>query len=160
MKAYFPALHSGKYLPQKCANKEMPGGQNVSPVVSWGEVPKETRSFVLTLMDSHPSMQGWVYWYVVNIPGTVRGIQEKASALRERMPAGSLELRNSFGDLGYAGPNVPIGSEPHTLDLTIYALSEPQLLLGPYAKPQEREKAMAGKILATATATALFTPGG
>ncbi len=67
MKAYFPSLYSGKYLPQKCAHKEIPGGQNVSPVISWGDVPRETMSFVLSLTDAHPSLAGWLYWYVINI---------------------------------------------------------------------------------------------
>lgn len=160
MKAYFPSLYSGKYLPQKCANPEMPGGQNVSPVISWGDVPKGTKSFVLTLVDRHPSMDGWIYWCIINVPATVRGLQEKASSLREKMPQGSLEMRNSFGDLGYKGPNVPVGSEAHPLELTVHALSEPSLLLGPYSKPEEREQKLEGKILATAKATALFAPGG
>ncbi len=160
MKAYFPSLYSGKYLPQKCASSESPGGQNVSPVLSWGDVPREAKSFVLTLIDRHPSMDGWIYWYVINIPATVRGIQENASTLRrEKMPHGALEMRNSYGDLGYKGPNVPTGSEPHPIELTVYALSEPTLLLGPYAKPEEREQKLEGKIIATAKAVALFTPG-
>jgi Raf kinase inhibitor-like YbhB/YbcL family protein len=159
MNAYFPSLYSGKYLPQRCASKEMPGGQNVSPVVSWGDVPRETESFVLTIVDRHPSRDGWVCWYVVNIPATARGIPEKASTLREKLPQGCLETRNSLGDLGYAGPIVPAGSEPHPIELTVYALSVPSLLLGPYAKPEERAQALEGKILATAKTTALLTPG-
>ncbi len=159
MKAYFPSLYSGKYLPQKCAGKESPGGQNVSPVVSWGEVPTGTESFVLTLVDRHPSMEGWIYWYVINIPATVRGIQEKASSVREKLPLGSLEIRNSFGDLGYRGPIIPAGSDPHPLELTIHALSVPALLLGPYAKPEERDSALVGKIIETASVAALFTAG-
>jgi Raf kinase inhibitor-like YbhB/YbcL family protein len=158
MNAYFPSLLSGKYLPQRCASAESPGGQNVSPVVSWGDVPAGTQSFVLTIVDRHPSKDGWVYWYVVNIPASARGLQEKASVLREKLPQGSLEMRNSTGDLGYKGPNVPVGSEPHPLELTVHALSVPSLLLGPYAKPEEREIALEGKILATARARALFTP--
>jgi Raf kinase inhibitor-like YbhB/YbcL family protein len=160
MKAYFPALYSGKYLPQTCAGKESPGGQSVSPVVSWGEIPRGTQSFVLSLVDRHPSSDGWIYWYLINIPATVRGLQEKASSLREKLPQGCLELRNSFGDLGYKGPNIPAGSDPHPIELTVHALSVPSLLLGPYAKPEERDAALQGKILATAKATALLTPGG
>ncbi len=159
MKAYFPSLHSGRYLPQRCANKLSPGGQNASPVVSWGDVPKGTKSFVLSLVDLHPAAAGWVYWYVINIPGTVRGIREKASGLRDRLPSGCLEMRNSFGELAYEGPNVRVGAEPHTLELTIHALSVPSLLLGPYAEPAEREEKLEGKILATAKATALYVPG-
>jgi len=160
MKAFYPSLYSGKYLAQKCASTGMQGGQNASPVVSWGDIPKGTESFVLTMLDRHPSMDGWVYWYVINIPASVRGIQEKASSLREKLPQGCLEMRNSVGDLGYEGPNVPLGSEPHPIELTIHALSVPMLLIGPYAKPEERENAIEGKILATAKATALFAPVG
>lgn len=158
MKAYFPSLYSGKYLPQKCASLDMTGGHNVSPVISWGDVPKGTKSFVITIIDRHPSLDGWIYWYIINVPATVRGIQEKASSLREKLPQGCLEMRNSYGDLGYKGPNVPPGSEPHPLELTVHALSEPTLLLGPYAKAEDREAKLEGKILATAKATAIFTP--
>lgn len=38
------------------------------------------------------------------------------------MPAGSKELYNSYGSLGYGGPEPPKGSGPHPYVVTLYAL--------------------------------------
>jgi Raf kinase inhibitor-like YbhB/YbcL family protein len=158
MNAYFPTLLSGKYLPQRCAGVNVPGGRNVSPSISWGEIPEGTLSFAIRLVDRHPSMDGWVYWYVVNIPAEIREIREKSSGLREGMPEGSLEMRNSFGDLGYKGPAVQPGSEAHPVELVVYALSVPSLSLGPYAMPEERDAALRSVLLASASANAVVVP--
>jgi hypothetical protein len=43
------------------------------------------------------------------------------------MPAGSRELVNTFGDVGYGGPQPPRGSGPHEYHFTIHALRVPAL---------------------------------
>ena len=147
MKVYCPALLSGKYFPNRFAHKEMQGGQNISPPILWGDVPPETRSFVLSITDRHPAAHNWIHWFVINIPRAYREIPERASGDRERLPSAAQEMRNSFGDLGYGGPNPGRGSGPHSYELTLQALSIDSLSVGPFATPQECEEEMRGKVL-------------
>ncbi len=156
MKVYCPALLSGKYIPNKCAHRGVTGGQNVSLPVSWGDVPAATKSFVFSVIDSHPAANNWVHWFVINVPRSVREIAERASGTREKMPPGSLELRNSFGGLGYDGPMPPKNSGPHGYVITVYALSVESLPVGPYSTVEECREEMGTNIIATGTAVGIF----
>jgi Raf kinase inhibitor-like YbhB/YbcL family protein len=156
VKAYCPSLLSGKYIPNKHAHRNVPGGQNISPPVQWSEVPKETRSFVISVVDRHPAAHGWVHWFVVNLPSTLREIAENASGDRERMPHGALEIRNSFGGQGYGGPSPPKNSGPHEYEITVRALSEDAIEIGPFSTIDECEEQMEGKVLGTASVIAIF----
>lgn len=137
MKVICPALLSGKYLPTKCARRSVKGGQNVSPPITWTEVPAGVRSFALSVIDRHPNANDWVHWLVANIPPAVREIAEHASTIRDKMPPGAIEFRNSFGDLGYGGPQPPRGSGSHAYEITVYALTLESVPLGPFATLQE-----------------------
>jgi Raf kinase inhibitor-like YbhB/YbcL family protein len=156
VKVYCPALLSGKYLPNKFAHKSVQGGQNVSPSVQWGDVPAGTKSFVLSIIDHHPSAKNWTHWFVINIPHTIREITERASGVRERMPLGALELRNSFGDLGYGGPHPQKNSGPHEYVMSVRALSIEAVPVGPFSTPQECEQEMRGKILGIGSVVGIF----
>lgn len=156
MKVYCPALLSGKYFPNKYAHRNIQGGQNISPPVLWGEVPPGTRSFVLSVIDRHPTARSWIHWYVINIPHSLREIAERASGDRSRMPTGSMELRNSFGDLGYGGPSPNKNTGAHEYEITMMALSVESLPVGPYSTPEECEEEMRGTVLARGTAVGIF----
>lgn len=156
MKVYCPALLSGKYFPNKFAHRAVQGGQNISPPVLWGEVPPETRSFVLSIIDRHPEARNWVHWFVINIPYQVREIHERASGDRERLPTGAQEMRNSYGDLGYGGPNPPRGSGQHLYAITLRALRIDTIPVGPFATPQECEDEIRGNVLATGFVTGIL----
>jgi hypothetical protein len=156
VKVYCPALLSGKYFPNKYSHRSVQGGQNISPPVLWGEVPPGTRSFVLSIIDRHPAARNWVHWYVINIPHTLREISERASGDRAKMPPGSMELRNSFGDLGYGGPSPSKNSGPHEYGISVLALSVDSLPVGPYSTPEECEEEMHGNVLARASAAGIF----
>jgi phosphatidylethanolamine-binding protein (PEBP) family uncharacterized protein len=45
MKVYCPLLLSGKYFANRHASKGLPSGQNVSPLIQWGDVPHGVGSF-------------------------------------------------------------------------------------------------------------------
>ncbi len=156
MRVICPALLSGKYLPTKYAHRNVKGGQNISPVVGWTDVPEGTQSFVLTVIDRHPVAKNWVHWYVINIPSSIREIPERASGVYHGMPDGCMELRNSYGDNGYGGPFPPRGTGPHSYEFTVYALNVPSLSLGPFATAHECSAAMHGHILGSASATGTF----
>jgi len=156
MKVYCPALLSGKYIPNKYAHRGVTGGQNISLPVHWGDVPAGTKSFVFSVIDRHPSAKDWVHWFVINVPHSVREIPERASGLREKMPSGSLELRNSFGGLGYDGPHPGKNSGPHEYVITVHALRVESLPVGPYSTVEECREEMAPHVTATASVVGIF----
>jgi Raf kinase inhibitor-like YbhB/YbcL family protein len=130
------------------------GGKNVSLPLSWTEPPPGTKSFALSLVDPHPVARNWVHWLVINIPGDVHALAEGAS--RRQMPAGAQELQNSFGDPGYGGPQPPRGSGDHPYVATIYALNVSHLDLGSHTSLAAFQKALEGKVLASASITGYF----
>jgi Raf kinase inhibitor-like YbhB/YbcL family protein len=76
------------------------------------------------MIDRHPIARNWIHWCVVNIPSTTTEIPEGASLNRSILPPGTIELRNSYGELGYGGPQPPPGSGVHEYVITLYALAE------------------------------------
>jgi Raf kinase inhibitor-like YbhB/YbcL family protein len=156
MRVLCPALLSGKYLPTKCAHRNVKGGQNVSPGVEWTDVPPGTKSFVLSIIDRHPVANNWVHWQLVNIPPSVREIPERASGAFRVLPAECMELRNSYGENGYGGPNPPRGTGAHEYEITVHALDLPVLSLGPFATLTECLAAMQGHVLTTASIFGTF----
>ena len=88
-------------------------GQNVSPPLSWENVPQGTKSFALAIVDQHPVAKNYVHWLVVGIGAYVTTLEEAASG-STLMPAGSKELK------AYTGPNPPSGA--HDYEFTLYAL--------------------------------------
>ena len=156
MNVYCPALLSGKHIPNKYAHRGVTGGQNVSLPVLWGDVPAGTKSFVFSVIDTHHAANNWVHWFVITVPRSVREIAEHASGLREKMPPGSLELRNSFGSLGYDGPMPAKNSGPHGYVITVHALGVESLPVGPYSTVEECREEMRTNVIATGTIVGIF----
>jgi Raf kinase inhibitor-like YbhB/YbcL family protein len=130
------------------------GGQNVSVPLTWSGVPAGVQSFALAMVDPHPVARNWVHWLVIDLPPGVTSIATGASG--KEMPAGTVELQNSFGTTGYGGPQPPRGSGDHPYVFTLYALSVPKVTLGQTAGLAAFQQALEGKILATATLTGYF----
>jgi hypothetical protein len=112
-------------IPVQFAFHRVKGGRNVSPGFTWTDPPLTAKSFALVIVDPHPVANNWVHWLVVNIPFRIRAIAEGVSR-REGMPP-CVEMRNSFGELGYGGPAPPPGSGPHPYVATLYALRPEKL---------------------------------
>jgi Raf kinase inhibitor-like YbhB/YbcL family protein len=153
MKLLSPAFKEGEKIPVKYT---MPGvgGENISIPLSWDNAPQETRSFALIMVDPHPVANNWVHWMVINIPPEISSIIEDAS--QNIMPAGAVELQNSFGDLGYGGPRPPKGTGDHPYVTTLYALHVEELKLGVKTNLSEFKKALEGKVLQEASLTGKF----
>lgn len=130
------------------------GGKNISVPLSWKNIPSGTRSFALSVVDPHPVAQNWVHWLVINIPPNISSLEEGAS--RKKMPPGSMELKNSFGDIGYGGPQPPKGTGDHPYVFTLYALSVEKLDLGANTSLSAFKKALEGKILDSTTITGKY----
>lgn len=130
------------------------GGKNISLPLSWTGAPEGAKSFALSMVDPHPVARNWVHWLVVNIPSEVHSLAEGASG--KKMPPGARELQSSFGSLGYGGPQPPPGTGDHPYVVTIYALSLPSLDLGSQTTLAAFQKALEGKVLASASITGYF----
>lgn len=154
MKITSTAFQNGTLIPTKYAHHEVAGGNNISLPFSWSDVPSETKSFALSIVDPHPVANNWVHWFVINIPAGANSISEGAS--KKSMPLGCKELFNTYGTPGYGGPEPPKGSGSHPYVVTIYALSVETLDLSEKSSLLEFNAAMKGKVILTAKTTGYF----
>jgi len=130
------------------------GGKNISIPIRWKNPPLGTTSFALSIVDPHPVAQNWVHWLVINIPKEVISIEEGAS--KKKMPMGSVELKNSFGDIGYGGPQPPKGTGDHPYVVTLYALNVEKLEIGVSTSLSAFKKAIEGKVIESVSMTGMY----
>ncbi|MCK9375352.1 MAG: YbhB/YbcL family Raf kinase inhibitor-like protein [Syntrophobacterales bacterium] len=130
------------------------GGKNVSVPLSWSTPPAGTKSLALAMVDPHPVAHNWVHWLVIDLPQDAASLPQGASG--RSMPQGAVELKNSFGKVGYGGPQPPPGSGDHPYVFTLYALSVPKVEVSQNTNLAGFKQALEGKILATATITGYF----
>jgi Raf kinase inhibitor-like YbhB/YbcL family protein len=122
-------------------------GENVSPPLSWENVPQGTKSFALAVVDRHPVARNFVHWLVIDMSADVTSLEEGASG-RALMPAGSRELKV------YGGPNPPSGS--HDYEFSLYALKTDKLDLPEKVSLETFTKAVEQSSLATAKLVGKF----
>jgi Raf kinase inhibitor-like YbhB/YbcL family protein len=147
------AFQDGGKIPVKYVRPGA-GGQNVSVPLTWSGAPLDTQSFALSVVDPHPVANNWVHWLVIDIPKGTTSIPEGASG--QNLPAGAVELQNSFGKPGYGGPQPPPGSGDHPYVFTLYALKVSKVELPKNANLAAFKQTLEGKTLATATITGYF----
>src|SRR5689334_14274332 len=88
-------------------------GTDISPPLTWTNVPANTKSLVLIADDpdapdpAAPKMI-YVHWVLYNIPPEAMGLPEGVSSTA--LPPGTLEGKNDWGRTGYGGPCPPIGT--------------------------------------------------
>jgi Raf kinase inhibitor-like YbhB/YbcL family protein len=132
-----PAFADGLPIPAKFTAD----GANLSPALAIANPPAGTACFALIVDDPDAPMGTWVHWVVWNIPSSTIRIPEA------RLPAGSVEGRNSWGRTLYGGPSPPSGT--HHYHFKLYALDRTLEL------PRTTDKAalidaMEGRVLARA----------
>ena len=142
------AFGEGKTIPTIYANTGIPGAKNISPPLKWVNAPAEAKSFALACIDQHPIAAHWVHWLVVDIPRSANNISEGASR-SDKMPAGSIELQNSFGAIGWGGPQPPQGTGVHKYEFLLYCLNVEKLNLSPHVDLAGFNKAIQGKVITT-----------
>ncbi|MCP3966875.1 MAG: YbhB/YbcL family Raf kinase inhibitor-like protein [Lentisphaerae bacterium] len=113
------------WIPEKCAR----AGGNVSPELHWENAPRGTKSFVLAVIDVNPVAQRWVHWMVINIPASYSRLSEGASY--QNMPPGSRQLKNSWEQDTWNGPQPPPKTGVHIYVFTLYALNVDKIKLQP-----------------------------
>jgi Raf kinase inhibitor-like YbhB/YbcL family protein len=120
-------------------------GGNVSPPLSWTNVPADTQSLALIVDDPDAPSGTWVHWVIFNMAPTLSSLSEGASSPGSRDSFGTAGT-NSFRQSGYGGPCPPRG-KPHRYFFRLYALDR-KLELKSGAAKADVEKAMQGHILA------------
>jgi len=119
------SFRNGRMMPVELATLKIKGGRNKSPSLYWKNVPEGTKSFAVICLDTHPVAKRWIHWMIINIPVSCDHIVSGASS--DKMPDKSIELYNSFGDIGWGGPQPPKGTGLHKYLFKIYALKSKKL---------------------------------
>ncbi|HWV14815.1 MAG TPA: YbhB/YbcL family Raf kinase inhibitor-like protein [Cellvibrio sp.] len=101
-------------------------GRNLSPQLSWTGAPEGTEAFAISVYDPDaPTGSGWWHWQLVNIPKNVTSLTSGAGDLSKNLtPAGSTNVKNDYGVMGFGGACPPKGHGVHRYQFTVYALSK------------------------------------
>jgi Raf kinase inhibitor-like YbhB/YbcL family protein len=150
------AFPDGDPIPAKYTQ----AGDQVSPPLTWTNVPPGTATFVLHMRDPdvarNRGTEDQVHWLVWNIPGTATGLPE-GQPKGEQLPDGSRQISAS-GPL-YRGPGAPATGPMHHYTFELYAL-DAKLDVMPGADAWETRtklwSAMQGHVLGKAVYVGLF----
>lgn len=94
-------------------------GADISPPLSWSDVPKEAKSLALISDDPDAPAGTWVHWVLFNIPPGATGLPENVPP-DETLTDGTQQGMTDFRRLGYGGPCPPGGT--HRYYFKLYAL--------------------------------------
>ena len=143
-------------------NSEYAPGGGKSPALSFGALPKGTKSLAVVMEDPDAGIKPLVHWLVADLnpigtlPANVRPgdnpiivFPPKArpnDAATDAMSPGGVQGGNSHGKVGYSGPKPPVGDKPHRYVFTVYAL-DTKLGLKPAFNRIALLKAVKGHVL-------------
>jgi len=110
-----PAFTNGGAIPKERTGE----GADVSPALSFSDVPDGTESFAIICHDPDaplikPGTYGFVHWVLYGIPGSVTGLPEGVTEYTKGI--------NDFGKSGYRGPMPPPGHGTHHYFFWLLAL--------------------------------------
>lgn len=136
-------------------------GANVSPDISWSNLPAGTQQLALILDDPVFGMPPFVHWVAYNIPVTATGLPEGLSPdaiVTHPGLEGMINGHNGTRRSGYFGPRPPNDGKVHTYNFRIYALDYALNLPDGLNKDSLLE-AMEGHIIATGLLTGNYQLG-
>ena len=142
------AFEDGAVIP----NKYTQAGEQISPKLTWTNVPASAASFTLILHDPDVALQknptDVLHWMIFNIPGTARELAEGIGA-NLKPEDGSVQAKNLRGQPGYMGPGAGAQGPYHHYTFELFALDN-KLELGADASRADVMKAMEGHIVGKA----------
>ncbi len=103
MKVESSAFREGEVIPVKYTCD----GADLSPPLSWSDIPEGTKSFVIIADDPDAPIGTFTHWVIYDIPAKVRSLEEGVPKT-ERVGDAKQGL-NDFGYVGYGGPCPPKG---------------------------------------------------
>ncbi len=98
---------------QKIPRKYTCDGQDVSPPLTFRDIPKETKSLAIIVEDPDAPSGIFDHWVAWNIPGDTNELAEGAQIANQGT--------NHFREMRYRGPCPPKG-KPHRYFFKVYAL--------------------------------------
>lgn len=131
-----PAFEHHQTIPKKYTCD----GEDVSPPLSFQELPPGAKSLVLIVDDPDAPSGTFDHWIVWNLPADTAMLEEGARVPRQG--------KNHFGEQRYRGPCPPPG-KPHRYFFKLYAL-DTLINLPAGSSKHSVEEAMEGHILGKA----------
>jgi Raf kinase inhibitor-like YbhB/YbcL family protein len=130
----------------------VPGGEDLSPQLSWSGFPAETKSFVVSMYDPQaPTGSGFWHWVVADIPAATTSLAAGAGAAEgTQLPADAFQLSDA-GAHQYVGAAPPAGSGVHNYYVTVTALDVDKSGLDESASTAYLGFAIGGHTIARAT---------
>ncbi|KMV67505.1 hypothetical protein WB66_23350 [bacteria symbiont BFo1 of Frankliniella occidentalis] len=103
-------------------------GDNISPHLSWENIPEGTQSFAITVYDPDaPTGSGFWHWVAFDIPFEVNSLAENIGSPAVETPFLFTQSHNDFGLPGYGGACPPEGDNAHPYIFTVHALGVDKL---------------------------------
>ena len=121
-------------------------GADISPPLSWRNVPVSAKSLALICDDPDAPVGTWVHWVLFNLPAANSGLPENVPP-QKVLENGAKQGINDFRKIGYGGPCPPGGV--HRYFFKLYALDD-FLNLPAGSTKSELLKAMEGHLLGQA----------
>lgn len=113
------------------------GGQDVSPEIKWSNVPKGTKSIVVTMYDPDaPTQSGFWHWSIKDIPANIDHLEENAGAVNsDKLPNEAIAMPMDARMNQYVGAAPAAGDEPHPYHIMVTALDVEKLDISPDSTP-------------------------
>ena len=144
-----PAFVSMQTVPQKYTCD----GEDLSPPLSWSNVPNNAKSIVLISDDPDAPAGDWVHWVCYDIPSNIGSLPEAVPA-SDTLACGGRQGKTDFGKVGYGGPCPPGGT--HRYFFKVYAL-DVMLTLPSGKTKKEIVKAIKGHVVASGELVGTYT---
>jgi hypothetical protein len=134
------AFAHGKSIPDKYTCN----GENVSPPLTWRDVPHAAKELVLIVDDPDAPSGTFVHWLLYNVSPSESELDEGISGGTETLANGAGQGVNGFRRIGYAGPCPPSGT--HRYYFHLYAVDS-NLNLPPGVNRDKIDQAMKNHVL-------------
>jgi Raf kinase inhibitor-like YbhB/YbcL family protein len=118
MQLQSPSFTHGTTIP----TKHTCDGVNMSPELTWTDLPSNARSLALRVLDPDAPSGTFTHWLIWDLNLQAGGVPEG------RVPDDAREGTNGFGDVGYGGPCPPPRRGVHHYHFELIALREPIIL--------------------------------
>lgn len=138
-------FEAGGQLPESATGTgTTPGGQDLSPQLSWKAGPEGTQAYMVSCYDPDaPTPSGYWHWVAINLPASVTSLVQGAG---DELPEGAINLKNDGGTAAFQGAAPPPGHGPHRYIFTVHALDS-RLDLDGEARPAVAHFMARGHIL-------------
>lgn len=130
MRISSPVFQEGQRIPKEFTED----GKNISPPLSWTGAPANCQSFALICDDPDAPVGNWVHWVIYNLPGNSNALSADINK-SQKLPDGTNQGKNSWGNTGYGGPAPPPG-KVHRYFFKLYALDNTLSSNSPMSKEQ------------------------